>query len=148
MDFADQPHRDGQLGQPCQAVVHGPHVVGHFIHVLGRVGIEQLRFGGQQVLQRGLGALDLAGEHGLLAHVHEDEQIGVGQREHRAVEMAERVVGGGGLVAQGPVEIGRRVGRQRRRDEDAIARGLADVLPGAGGLVFTCVVHGERSASS
>ncbi|GIX33058.1 MAG: hypothetical protein KatS3mg125_1014 [Lysobacterales bacterium] len=111
MDLADQAHRDGKIGQPCQAMVHGPHVVGYLLHVLGGVGVEKLRLGGEQVLQRALCALDLAGEHRLLAHVHVDEEIRIGQREHRAIEPAQRVVGGGEPLAQGAAEIERRVGR-------------------------------------
>jgi hypothetical protein len=50
VNFADQPHRHRQLGQAHEAMVQGAHVVGHFLHVLGRFWIEQLRLGGQQVL--------------------------------------------------------------------------------------------------
>jgi hypothetical protein len=61
--------------------------------VSGEVPLEELRLGGQQILKRALRALDLAREHGLLADVHEDEQIGVRQREHRTVEVPEGAVG-------------------------------------------------------
>jgi hypothetical protein len=37
----------------------------------------------------------MAGEHRLLAHVHEDEEVRVRQDEHRAVEATQRAVGRG-----------------------------------------------------
>jgi hypothetical protein len=50
VNFADQPHRHRQLGRAREAMVQGTHVVGHFLHVFGRIGMEQLRLGSRQVL--------------------------------------------------------------------------------------------------
>jgi hypothetical protein len=59
-------------------------VVEEAFEVAERVGSRT--WGGEEVLERALRALDLAGEHGLLAHVHEREDVGVGQRQHRTVD--------------------------------------------------------------
>ena len=144
MNLADQAHGHGQFGEPVQSVIQGPHVVDDLVHVLG-AGIwpEQVRLGGQQILQRALRAFDLAGQHSFLAHVHEHEQIGVRQGEHGAVEPAQRTVG---LREQGlkfALQAQRRVRRQGRGQEGPIAGGLAHVAPGAIGTL----IHGHAARS-
>jgi hypothetical protein len=83
----------------------------------------------EKVLQRALRAFDLTGEHCLLPHVHEDEQVRIGQREHRTIQPPQRAVGPGEQFSQPGVEDERRVRRQRRRNVRRIARLLPDVSP-------------------
>ena len=125
VDLPNQPDRHRQLRQPRQAVVHRAHVVQDFVHVARQVGREQLGFGGQHILQGTLRSLDLAGEHRLHAHIHEDEEIR--KRENRAVEAPEGTVGIGEQPLQVAGQGKRRRGGQRCRDERAIARRLIDV---------------------
>ena len=81
-------------------MIHRPHVVDDFGYIPREVLFEQLRFGGEEVLERALRALDLAGEHGLLADVHEHEEIGVRESEYRSIETSQKPVGGGQQALQ------------------------------------------------
>ena len=54
-------------------MVHGANVVEHLVYVLRPAGQEHIGFGGEHILQRALGAFDLAGEYGLLADIHSNE---------------------------------------------------------------------------
>jgi hypothetical protein len=83
VDLADEADGERQGVEPIKAVVHGSHVIHHLVHVLGLVGREDAGLGGEEVVERTLGALDLAGEHGLLTHLHEDEEVGIGKPPRR-----------------------------------------------------------------
>jgi len=75
-------------------MIHGPDVVDHFVQVPGAgFRAKQIGLGGQKILQRALRTFDLAGEHGLLADIHEDEQVGIREGLHGAVETAQGPVG-------------------------------------------------------
>lgn len=127
MDLADQSHRDRQLGEARQSVIHRPHVIDDFIDIPRQLQLEELRLGGQQVLQRTLRALDLARQHRFLADIHEDEQIRVRQREYRAIEATECTVRGGQQPLEFASQCQRRVGWQRRSHERPVSRRLGDV---------------------
>ena len=87
VDLPQQPVREREAAaQPLQAVFERGDVVGDLEHVVegdaGRfVDLEQ-----QQVRERRLRAFDLRGEHGLLADVGVEEELGVGQQSRDAVE--------------------------------------------------------------
>lgn len=72
VDFADEADRDGEGVETPEAVVEGVDVVDDFVDVLGGVGGEDLGFGGEHVVERALGALDLTGEDGFLSDVHQE----------------------------------------------------------------------------
>jgi len=88
-----------------------------------------------------LRALDLAGEHGLLADVHEHEQVGIGQREHGAIQPPQGVVGLRQALAQRAGEVQGRIRRQRRGDEGPVAGGLLQVATGPEAHGMGCVDH-------
>lgn len=126
VDLADQPHRHRQSGQPTQAMVHRTHIVHHLVHIARQaLGAEQLGLLRQHVLQRALGAINLAGQHRLLAHVHEHEQVGIGQRFHRAIRPPQGPIGLGEQHLQLATQLQRRIRQQVCRMEGAVARGLA-----------------------
>jgi hypothetical protein len=79
VDLPDQADRQREFLEALQAVVHGRDVVDHLIDVAGRVRGQNLGFGGEKILEGALGPFDLAGEHGLLADVHEDEKVRIGK---------------------------------------------------------------------
>ena len=113
-------------------MVHRPHIVHYLIHIAGqRLGAEQIGLRRQQVLQGALCALDLAGEHRLLAHVHEHEQIRVWQRFHRPIQPAQGSIGLGEKHLQFAAQSQRWIRGQRRGMESPVARGLAAVSAGA-----------------
>src|SRR4051794_7131022 len=85
----------------------------------------------QQVGERGLRALNLRREHGLLANVEVDEQARVGQEPRRPVEPAERLIRVVELTPERR-ELDRRLRRQRGRNEGAhnlTGHGRGDVTP-------------------
>ena len=92
MDFFDQANGDGKLVQASQSVVHRGDVIHHFIHVLRGFGREDMRLGGEEVLQGALRAFDLAGKDGLLAHIHEDEEVGMRKNLNGATEPPQGAV--------------------------------------------------------
>ena len=108
-------------------MVHRPYVVDHLVYVGRQALVEELRLGCEQILQGALRALNLAGEHRLLAHIHEDEEVGVRQREHRAVEATQRPVGSGEQALQLAAQRQCGLWRERCRHERPVARGLGDV---------------------
>ena len=113
-------------------MIHGADVVEHFIDVPRPVRGEDAGFGGKHVLQGALGAFDLAGEHGFLADVHGDEEIGMRQRPDRAIQTAQRAVGPREQGLQFTPKIDRRVRWQWVGDEGPVAAGLIGVPPGPG----------------
>ena len=135
MDFAHQPHRNGQFVKAFKSAFHGAHVVDDFFDIVRPVFVVDGGLGGQQVLQRALRAFDLAGQHRFLADIHENEQVRVWQGQHGAVEPAQRTVGLGKEGGELGTENKRRFRRQACGDEGAIASRLADVLTGAMGRV-------------
>ena len=114
MNLADEADGNRQVGLARQAVLHRAHVVDHFVHVARTAFAEDVGFGGEKILEGTLRPLDLAREYGLLANVHVDEQVRIGQGLYRAIQAAECTVGfreetlqiasdphGGGLAAVG-----------------------------------------------
>jgi hypothetical protein len=74
-------------------VVHCLDIVEHLGNVRGSIRIVQARLGSQEVLQRALRSFNLAGHDGVLANVHEDEEIRVRQYLNRPVQTSQREVG-------------------------------------------------------
>jgi hypothetical protein len=100
-------------------VFQSAHVARHLEHVVEWGAGRLLHLEEQQVGERRLRALDLRGEHGLLAHVAVEEEVGVREQGGDGVQPAE---GEQGTLEQrlsrsGKVE--RRLRRQRRGDEGA-----------------------------
>ena len=60
VNFADQADRDGKILKPRKAVVHCPDIVDDFVKITRTVRHEDLRLGGEQILQRTLRTFDLA----------------------------------------------------------------------------------------
>ena len=129
--FADQAHGRRQAGQPFEPVVHRRHVVDDFPRVADAARRRKARLGGEHVAERALRALDLAGEHGLLAHVHEHEEVGLGQGMDGAVQPAQRAVGRRQPGLYDPRHAHRRARRQRGGNEGPVAGGQEDVTAGA-----------------
>lgn len=106
-------------------MIHGPDVIGHLLNVVqGHAGgfrvLEE-----QQVGERGLRALDLAGQHGLVADVHVEKERRLRQEQCHPVQPAQ---GQRGLLQQVPevlIKFKRRGRRQRIGDErlDGFAHG-------------------------
>ena len=128
MNLADKSHTHGQFGQPFQSVVHRAHIVDDLIHIARQMLTRHQRLSGKQILQRTLRALDLAREHRLLAHVHVNEEIGIGQGEHRAVEPPECAISAREQRHQLAGKINCRVRRQRARHKRAVASQLTDIV--------------------
>ena len=75
VDLAEQPQRQREApAQTLETILERGHVVAHLAHVIQRHPRLLLQLEEQQIGERGLGALDHAGEHRLLAHVHVEEQ--------------------------------------------------------------------------
>ena len=145
VDLGDQPHRHRQRGQPLEAMVHRLHIVHHFIHIARQaLGAEEVGLRRQQILQGALGALDLAREHRLLAHIHEHKQIGIRQGFHRPIQPAQGPIGLGEQHLQLAAQLQRRIGWQRRRMEGPVARGLAAI---GAGTIGAGLQHGVGSLS-
>lgn len=123
VDFLDQAHGERQFAQAIKAIVHGGDIVDDFIHVFGSVRGEDVRLCREQVMQRTLGAFDLAGENRLFPHVHEDEEVRIGQSLDGAIKTSQSAVG---LRKQGLLTFypNRRIRRKRRRKKGTIARQL------------------------
>jgi len=111
VDLSDQADGDRKVGETRETVVHRAYVVDDLANVRRRIWIVEPNLGRQQVLQGALGPLDLARQHRLLAHVHEDEEVRAGKREDGAVEPAERVGRLRQKLAQPTVEVDGRVWR-------------------------------------
>lgn len=84
MNFAQQPQREWQLGQPLQPMVHGPNAVDDFFHVFGRLVSQCTGFKGQHVFKRALRAFDLGGKNGFVAHIHDHKKSGLGSIDANA----------------------------------------------------------------
>lgn len=130
MDLADQSHRDRQLGEARQSVIHRPHVIDDFIDIPRQLQLEELRLGGQQVLQRTLRALDLARQHRFLADIHEDEEIWIRQSLDRSIEAAQGDVGRRQQPLQLTLEAKGWRRRQGRRNERLIIGRLPFISTG------------------
>ena len=140
MHLTDQANGQRQVRQPFEPVIHGRHIVDHFTRVPGAAGRQKTRLGGEHVMERALRALDLAGEHGLLAHVHEREKARFGQGVDGAVQPAQGAVGRRQLR---PRHANRRARRQRSGKEGPVAGGLEDVTAGPARIVRSARIrHG------
>ena len=141
VNLPDEAQGNRDLGETLQSMVHCANIVDDFGHVGGRVRIVQSCLGGEEVLQRALCPLDLARKHGLLPHIHEDKQVGIGQGQHGAIEAAKRIVRFGKQVAQVPPEIQWRLRRQWGGSKGAVSRGLSHISACPPFLLFTQGCH-------
>ena len=92
----DVPHEtdgDRQGFQQEQSKLHCADVVDHLSGVDRSGRGKELPLDGEHVLQRALRSFYLTGKQRLLADVHVDKDVGVGQREVRAVQAAQGQVG-------------------------------------------------------
>ena len=130
VDFADETHRDGQIGQPREPVIHGGNVVDDLVDVPGRFGRIEVSFGGQEVLKRTLRALNLARQYRFLTDIHENEKIGVRQGLDRAIEPSQGQVGLGQQALEFALEVRPAASAEaaRGRRSDSQSRG-ADRFP-------------------
>ncbi len=94
MHLAHQAERQGQGVQAFQPVLQGGHVVAHLPQVGGAPVHGRASLGGQQLAQGRLGALDAAGQNGLLADEGPHQEVGIGQPPSLAGQPADRPVGG------------------------------------------------------
>ena len=142
VNVANQAHGDGKFFQLLQAEIHRRDMVGDFGDIAPLVRRrEYFRLRRQQIMQRRLRAFNLAGMHRLFAHIHLHKQIGVRQRVNRTVQPPDGEVGLRQGFLQFAVNAHRRRRRQRRGNERAKPRRLANVAPRAG--VFGCGRHGD-----
>ena len=84
----------------------------------------------EHIIEGALRPLDLGTKDRLPVDVHGDEEVGVGQRAANAVEAADRLVFAGKQRDEW-FQLERRVGRERSRDESAVAGQLSDVPAGS-----------------
>ena len=133
MDLADEPKRERQAIQLPKPMVQRRDVVEDLVGVVGPRGVEEASLHLEHVAERCLGAFDLGGEDGLLAHVHEHEEFGVGQRLDGAVELAEQAVRARQerphLVVEGDGGLGREVEGHERRVAFELPCDLAGLPP-------------------
>ena len=117
MDLGDQAERERQVAQSSEPVVHRVDVPDDFLNVLGQASPRgrRLQLGGEEVLERALGPLDLRAEDGFAPDVHVDEEVRVWDRLDDAVEPSHRLVGLGEEGVQRPVERDRWIGGQGSR---------------------------------
>ncbi len=97
----------------------------------------------KEILQRALCPFDLAREHRLLANVHEDEKIGVGEGQHRPVQPAERVVGLRKQNLHRSAQVKRWIGRKRCWRKRPLTGRLLDVTACPVSSGRRCVDHGR-----
>ena len=91
--LADEPERERQGLEPLQAMHHGVNVVRDLADVVDRLAGLGLGLEAQEVGQRRLRALNLGGEHRLLADVHVEEQLLARQEHGDAVKPAKGTLG-------------------------------------------------------
>jgi hypothetical protein len=114
--LANEPKRHRDIAQALEAVHHRIDVARHLADIVDRFALDGRVFEAKQVRQRRLRALDLRRQHGLLADVHVEEQLLIGQQHGGAREQAERSVGRA-QAGQESVEFDRWHRRQRLRDK-------------------------------
>ena len=110
VDLADEPVREREaVGQTAEAVLQRSHVVGDLDHVVEGHAGRLVQLEEQQVREGGLRALDLGGEHCLLAHVGVEEERRVRQQRGDAVQPAAREeerLSPAPLTTEGPISSG------------------------------------------
>ena len=129
--------------QPRHAVLQRGHIVGDLHHIIKRRARGLFQFEQQQVGQRRLGTLDLAGEHRLAAHIGIQKQIRIRQQGGDAVETtaSQQCLFQQALARAAEVERGR--GRQGRGHESphCFTRGAGDVKVSGGAALHRCCSH-------
>jgi hypothetical protein len=91
LNLPDEPVREGEaVADALQAVLQGGDVAGHLYDVVHRDAWHLVQLEEKQVRERGLRALDLRGEDGLLADVRIEEELSIGKQCGDAVEAAQR----------------------------------------------------------
>src|SRR5271157_996957 len=85
----------------------------------------------QHIHEGGLGTFDLAGQHGLLANVHENEQFRIRQRLCATIQATDSPVRSGKHIQKSIVERDAWIWRKRSRDEGAVAGSLLKVPAGS-----------------
>lgn len=117
MQLPDEAEGEGQILEPLDAVFEGDDVVGDLPEVRGTPLDARSRLRSQQFPERGLSALDAAGENRLPADERPDQEVGVGQPAARPRETAQEMVGLGECVDQLLVPLdpgGERIGDEGR----------------------------------
>src|SRR5659263_382154 len=112
--------RSGWTGQ-VQSIVHGCYVVHNLLDISLDTGFGGFGLKFDQVDERCLCALDLAGQDSFFAYVHVDEQIRVGENRCGSVQATKGPIG---LRQQRPhfiIHGYRWDRRQVRRDESAVS---------------------------
>jgi hypothetical protein len=131
VDFTDQPNGNGKVHEAAKPVVHRMDVVDDLVYVLGqRHRPDQLGLRRKEILERALGAFDLAREDRLLPDIHEDDQVRVRKRLDGAVQTSKSAIGERQQVLEPPFELDGGVGRKRRRYEGPVPGRLTLVRPG------------------
>jgi hypothetical protein len=131
MDLADETIREREaLSKAFQPVFEGRDVVRDLDDVIERDPRRFVQLEEEKVGERRLRPFDLRGEHGLFADVGVKEEFLVGQKRGDTVEPAERQHCRLQLLLQDSVEIKRRGGRQRGRNEgtDFLSAGRSDFV--------------------
>ena len=93
MDIPDETDRNRQFAEAPESIAHRSHVIDDLMRVTWTTRRENACLGGQYILEGTLRALDLAGEYGLLPYIHEDEEVGIGQRLDGTIQPTQGTVG-------------------------------------------------------
>lgn len=95
VNFTDEAARDRELVEKGEPSIHRPDVVNDLLDVDARLGVILLCLIFQDVHERGLGSLDLAGENGLPEHVHVHKPVRVGDNFSYSVQASHGKIGTG-----------------------------------------------------
>jgi hypothetical protein len=90
VDLANEPVGEREsLAEPPEPMVHGRDVVRDFCHIIQRHTGSLFQLEEEEIRERGLRALDLRGQDGLLADIAVEEEAGIGKERGEVVEAAE-----------------------------------------------------------
>lgn len=128
MDLPDQADAQRQVLQALKAIIHRPYIVYDFVNVSGLIRRKDFGLGSKDILEGALGTLDLAGKYGLFAHIHEDEEIRVGEDLNGAIKPSQSAIGLGKEALELALNTDWRIRRQRLWDKRTIAGALALVM--------------------
>jgi len=119
------------LRKAPDSMVQRAHVIDDFSRVLQSLAFRRLLafFKAKDLIECRLDAFDLGTPERLLAHVHRDEQIRVGQKRRDAGERSQALIGAGEQTDGLGVEAQRWLGREGGRNVSQITGGLWNRLP-------------------
>jgi hypothetical protein len=118
VNLANEPYAQREaLAQACETMLERRNVVRDLDHLVDRDARCLLHLEEEQVREGRLRAFDLGGEHGLLADVGVEKEIGVRQEQRDAVQPAKGEQGPLEERLDRAVKCQRRVRGQRHRDE-------------------------------